>query len=739
MSRRGLVSKNLGPTPDSKPLPGGAGGLGQKPTGGPSAALSIDQVAAQLKVEPDHVRGWIKAGLLRSSANGIRPYDLNKFKLDCENEIDDARRRPPSPPPSIAKPEKTGFFERLRRFFPGGQKNGGQTPRIVKVGKAGNEREVQKLKTKLKAANDRIRTLEKQTREGDDGVPALSPDQSQHLKELEAVAARVPELEARLRAVGEAEDRVQMLEIQLAQSEGLLRDANARISQLESSGGVASSADDDSYEQIQALQAEIASQQQQLASQQQQLASQHEQIAALQQQLAEAPAHAPGPAADDGRIAALEERLAEYAESLAARERQVQELQAQMLAMDGGSEGDHIAELRQALTEAQDYNERAFQKFQESEARRLELTRRAEALEKALVEARRAGEPAMDAAEFEALKADYHQWVDAYHELERTAQGIHEELNEARRENAGIRSFAEAQAARAQALEEQLEGLQGQSESGPQIDSLLQELQLRDQLISRLEQQLASALQGSSEGEVLAAAHEAAQSQVAELERRIEDAQASHRVELNSLKRSNEVVRLANQRLESELAELRGGQAQSKFLPIPGKSTDSPNSAPQLEAAEGKIRDLEQLRQKLEEELRTSREELRLHKARAATSNESIASQQIAHLQRTVASRDAQVKKLAAKLADMERGLGKAHEESTRLTELLIDRENKLKNVRVTFEKDYEERFKSMERQITGLEWKLSLRDDRIGALEQELGHTPGKVLPPPTPRQPEV
>ena len=106
---------------------------------------------------------------------------------------------------------------------------------------------------------------------------------------------------------------------------------------------------------------------------------------------------------------------------------------------------------------------------------------------------------------------------------------------------------------------------------------------------------------------------------------------------------------------------------------------------------------------------------------------------------RTVASRDAQVKKLAAKLADMERGIGKAHEESTRLTELLIDRENKLKNVRVAFEKDYEERFKSMERQITGLEWKLSLRDDRIGALEQELGHTTGKVLPPPTPRQPEV
>ncbi|MCA9790503.1 MAG: hypothetical protein KC910_01860 [Candidatus Eremiobacteraeota bacterium] len=676
--------------------------------------MSVDQVAAQLKVEPEHVRRWIKSGQLRSSANGIRPYDLNKFKLDCENEIDEARRRPPAPPPTIAKPEKTGFFERLRRFLPGGRRtNGEQSPRIVKVGKAGNEREVQKLKTKLKAANDRIRSLEKQSR--DEGE---SPDQSRRLKELEAVAARLPELEARLRASGEAEDRVQMLEIQLAQSEGLLRDANARISQLESDGPspVVAHHDDGSHEKIQALEAEIAS---------------------LERQLAERPATVASPGVDDERVAALEERLADYAESLAARERQVQELQAQMLAMDGGSEGDHVAELRQALTEAQDYNERAFQKFQESEARRLELTRRAEALEKALVEARRASEPALGEAEFEALKADYHQWVDAYHELESQAQAINEELNEARRENAGIRSFAEAQAARAQALEEQLQQLQGQSDSGAQVESLLKELQLRDQLIAHLEGQLADAQQGSHDGQALAEAQQAAQTQVTDLERRIEDLNASHRVELNSLKRSNEVVRLANQRLESELAEMRGGQG--KFLPIPNKGANDQNLTPQLQAAESKIRDLEQLRQRLEEELRSSREEMRLQKARAATSNESIASQQIAHLQRTVASRDAQVKKLAAKLADMERGIGKAHEESTRLTELLIDRENKLKNVRVAFEKDYEERFKSMERQITGLEWKLSLRDDRIGALEQELGHTTGKVLPPPTPRQPEV
>ncbi len=107
--RRGLVGKDLKKAPVGAQKPSaGKPIMGQGPqaamvskTGGPAAGgkalnnkaggsrsvLSYDDVAQSLKVDEDRVHDWVRKGLLKGNAQGIQPYELEKFKTTQLGEI----------------------------------------------------------------------------------------------------------------------------------------------------------------------------------------------------------------------------------------------------------------------------------------------------------------------------------------------------------------------------------------------------------------------------------------------------------------------------------------------------------------------------------------------------------------------------------------------------------------------------------------------------------------------------
>ena len=89
---------------------------------------------------------------------------------------------------------------------------------------------------------------------------------------------------------------------------------------------------------------------------------------------------------------------------------------------------------------------------------------------------------------------------------------------------------------------------------------------------------------------------------------------------------------------------------------------------------------------------------------------------------KSLQAREAQVQKIAGRVQENERALKKALKESTRLTELLIERENRLRDLSTEYEQEYRDKLDSQDRQVSSLQWKLSLRDERIASLESEVG-----------------
>ncbi len=282
--------------------------------------MSIDQAAAKLKVQTEHVRNWIKSGLLRQAPGGIRPYDLNKFKLDCENEIEEARRKPVTPPPSVAKkPEKKGFFSALRRLLPGGRNDTSSAP----SGKSSREK---KLEAQLKEAKSSIRTLQKQVAEaGGGGSPQDLSEAQNRIRELTTQLAEANQVNEQLQQNrgAEAEERAQMLEIQLAQSEGLLRDAHQKMAILEARAESASGPDP-------------------------RVSELEEQITRLNQELAEA--RDSSPTDEDPRLAPLEAELAQARQAVGQLQQQNERLsqQAGSAAAVAELEG-RVAELQGAV------------------------------------------------------------------------------------------------------------------------------------------------------------------------------------------------------------------------------------------------------------------------------------------------------------------------------------------------------------------------------------------------------
>lgn len=107
--------------------------------------------------------------------------------------------------------------------------------------------------------------------------------------------------------------------------------------------------------------------------------------------------------------------------------------------------------------------------------------------------------------------------------------------------------------------------------------------------------------------------------------------------------------------------------------------------------------------------------------SRASDANLELAETELRAVRKSLQAREAQVQKIAGRLQENERALKKALKESTRLTELLIERENRLRDLSTEYEQEYRDKIDNLDRQVSGLQWKLSLREERIASLESEV------------------
>lgn len=111
----------------------------------------------------------------------------------------------------------------------------------------------------------------------------------------------------------------------------------------------------------------------------------------------------------------------------------------------------------------------------------------------------------------------------------------------------------------------------------------------------------------------------------------------------------------------------------------------------------------------------------RVQGSRANDASLELVETELRAVRKSLQSREAQVQKIAGRLQENERALKKALKESTRLTELLIERENRLRDLSTEYEQEYRDKIDNLDRQVSGLQWKLSLREERIASLESEV------------------
>lgn len=177
-----------------------------------------------------------------------------------------------------------------------------------------------------------------------------------------------------------------------------------------------------------------------------------------------------------------------------------------------------------------------------------------------------------------------------------------------------------------------------------------------------------------------------------------------------------------------ELAEL-----QEKYERLSAQqSTDNPahqEVVEQLSQARVTVTKIKEENKRLQEQLadndqeasRITELEQKLRDAQSNTGSNKLLEAELESLRKGMQVKENQVQKVASRLADNEKRLAKAMQESARLTELLIERENRLRELSTEFEQEYRDKMENLDRQVSGLQWKLSLREERIAHLESEL------------------
>jgi DNA repair exonuclease SbcCD ATPase subunit len=129
----------------------------------------------------------------------------------------------------------------------------------------------------------------------------------------------------------------------------------------------------------------------------------------------------------------------------------------------------------------------------------------------------------------------------------------------------------------------------------------------------------------------------------------------------------------------------------------------------------------EQLQNTQQSDSRVQELEQKLQAALLSGAEYQQAEAELKSLRKAMEAKENQIQKVSSRLSDNEKRLSKAMGESARLTELLIERENRLRELSEEFEQEYRDKLENLDRQVSGLQWKLSLREERISHLEGEL------------------
>lgn len=324
--------------------------------------------------------------------------------------------------------------------------------------------------------------------------------------------------------------------------------------------------------------------------------------------------------------------------------------------------------------------------------------------------------------------------------LQREVEEMRQQLAEAKRLSEQGERFREALRAAQQERDELLatiESLRQAPSSGSDVPSeelrrLQQTVAEREQALVELEQRAQQVFQ---ENEQLRQVAEkaAAQPPPQQEDPLVEELLAVQRVNLARFKRLHQLHLQAQQQAGSaadqqELEELRSRY--EALLKNQGSGEEQKELLEKLTEYRGFISQLKEQNRGLTEQLQSGQphddsrvEELeaRLREAQKAGSGHQQMESELNSLRKAMESKENQIQKVASRLSDNEKRLAKAMQESARLTELLIERENRLREVSEEYEQQYRDKLENLDRQVSGLQWKLSLREERIAHLESEL------------------
>ena len=177
----------------------------------------------------------------------------------------------------------------------------------------------------------------------------------------------------------------------------------------------------------------------------------------------------------------------------------------------------------------------------------------------------------------------------------------------------------------------------------------------------------------------------------------------------------------------AELQELRAKY--EALLASQDSGSETQEVMEQLSESRAVISKLKEENSQLKQQLESSQEadsriqelEEKLQAAEQSDADYHQVEAELKSLRKAMEAKENQIQKVSSRLNDNEKRLSKAMGESARLTELLIERESRLRELSEEFEQEYRDKLENLDRQVSGLQWKLSLREERIAHLEGEL------------------
>ncbi|MCA9776250.1 MAG: hypothetical protein KC800_06020 [Candidatus Eremiobacteraeota bacterium] len=326
--------------------------------------------------------------------------------------------------------------------------------------------------------------------------------------------------------------------------------------------------------------------------------------------------------------------------------------------------------------------------------------------------------------------------------LQREVDEMRRELAEARRVSEQSERFREALRAAQQERDELLATIENLRQMGPgesvdgasneELQRLQQTVAERERALTELEHRAHQVFQENEHLRQMAEESRQAQSQTQESPL-VEELLALQKINLARFKRLHQLHLQAQEQAGSSGDQQELEALRSKYealLKNQGNGEEQKDLFEKLSESRvfiSKLKDQNQsLKQQLqsgsaEESSRVEELEAKLREALRSGSDQQQMESELNSLRKAMESKENQIQKVASRLSDNEKRLAKAMQESARLTELLIERENRLREVSEEYEQEYRDKLENLDRQVSGLQWKLSLREERIAHLESEL------------------